>query len=250
MIERMDKNNSQMNPYVVPAAIVAAGLLIAAAVIYTGGAPRSANQPNQAESEGVVSPVEAAEAVGLNKREFEQCLDSGKYADVVSGDLNEAVATGFGGTPTSVIVSSSGEQYFVEGAVSADMLSTYIDAALAGDDTTLAELEAQAGVGGAAAGDLPDVSAVDADDHVRGDVNAPVKLIEYSDLECPYCRLFHPEVMSVMAQYGSDVAWVYRHLPLESIHPLARPLAEGSECAAELGGNDKFWEYVDYIFSS
>ena len=73
-------------------------------------------------------------------------------------------------------------------------------------------------------------------------------LIEYSDLECPFCKQFHPSIQRVLDKYGDQVVWAYRHFPIETIHASARPLAEGSECAAQLGGNDKFWEYIDYIF--
>ncbi|MEX2054393.1 MAG: thioredoxin domain-containing protein [Candidatus Colwellbacteria bacterium] len=247
----MEKNNENMSAYVVPGAIVVAGLLIAGAVVYVGGTPGGSNVGAPIGGAPVaISPVEAAKAAGVDEGDFNQCLSEGRYADAVSEDLEEAINTGLGGTPTSVIVSPSGEQYFIEGALSADMLAVYVDAAIAGDDVALTELEAQAGVGGVAAVSLPDVRAVSADDHIRGDINASVKLIEYSDLECPYCKRFHPEVATIVDRYGLDVAWVYRHLPLESIHPSARPLAEGSECVAELGGEDAFWEYIDYIFEN
>ncbi len=86
-------------------------------------------------------------------------------------------------------------------------------------------------------------------DHVRGNKNAKVTLIEYSDLQCPYCKQFHPTALQVMEAYGDDVAWVYRHFPLDQIHPNARPSAEASECVASLGGNDAFWKFVDLVFA-
>lgn len=89
--------------------------------------------------------------------------------------------------------------------------------------------------------------AIDDTDHVRGPENAKVTLLEYSDLECPFCRNFHPTLEKVMQEYPNDVRWVYRHFPLESIHPQARLSAIASECAAEQG---KFWEYIDYVFGN
>ena len=97
---------------------------------------------------------------------------------------------------------------------------------------------------------LEKVRPVSADrDHILGSPNAPVKIVEFSDLECPFCKSFHNTMHQVMDVYGKDgrVAWVYRHLPL-SIHPKALPEAEASECAAELGGNEKFWKYIDRFF--
>lgn len=87
-------------------------------------------------------------------------------------------------------------------------------------------------------------------DHIRGNRNAKVVLIEYSDLECPFCKQFHPTAQQIKADYGDDVAWVWRHFPLEQIHPKARPAAEASECVASLVGEEAFWKFVDEIFVS
>lgn len=84
-------------------------------------------------------------------------------------------------------------------------------------------------------------------DHIRGDINAPVKIVEYSDTECPFCKQFQGTMKQIVADYGSQVAWVYRHFPLDSLHAKARKEAEATECAAELGGNDKFWAYLDRL---
>ncbi len=85
-------------------------------------------------------------------------------------------------------------------------------------------------------------------DHVRGAKDAKVTIVEYSDLECPFCQRFHPTVLQALKDYPKDVRLVYRHFPLSSIHPHARAAAEASECVAKIGGQDKFWQYVDAIF--
>lgn len=92
------------------------------------------------------------------------------------------------------------------------------------------------------------VRPVDASDHIRGPQNAKVTLIEYSDLECPFCKKFHPTMQQLLSEYPNDVRWVYRHFPLDAIHSKARKEAEATECAGELGGNDKFWAYIDRLF--
>jgi len=99
-------------------------------------------------------------------------------------------------------------------------------------------------------GTLDQMKAISKDDHIRGNPNAPVKIVEYSDTECPFCKRFHDTMKQVMDEYGKDgkVAWVYRNFPLDQLHPKARNEAAAIECAGDLGGNDKFWAYADRLY--
>lgn len=85
-------------------------------------------------------------------------------------------------------------------------------------------------------------------DHIYGNPDAEVSLIEYSDFECPYCKRFHDTARALVDQFEGKVNWVYRHFPLNFHNPGAQEQAEASECAAELGGNDAFWAYTDAIY--
>lgn len=86
------------------------------------------------------------------------------------------------------------------------------------------------------------------DDHILGDANAPLTIIEFSDTECPFCKRFHATMQQVVKEYPGKVRWVYRHFPLTQLHSKAAKEAEATECAYELGGNDAFWAYLDRIF--
>jgi len=130
---------------------------------------------------------------------------------------------------------------------------------------------------GIAGKDEYEVKPVTEKDHITGDLNAPVKVVEYSDTECPYCKQFHYTMKSIMeayggnprtegaeqssydgnprtegseqSSYGGKAVWVYRHFPVEQLHPVkARAEAEALECANELGGNKAFWAYLDKLF--
>jgi len=95
---------------------------------------------------------------------------------------------------------------------------------------------------------LEQMAPVSAKDHIRGNPDASVTIVEYSDPECPFCKRFHETMKQVTAEYGDKVAWVYRNFPLDQLHPKARNEATAIECAGELGGNDKFWAYADRLF--
>lgn len=85
-------------------------------------------------------------------------------------------------------------------------------------------------------------------DHFKGDKNANIVLVEYSDFQCPYCARFHPTVKEFLAKYP-DVAYVFRHLPLD-FHQFALERAKASECAVKLGGIDVFWTFTDLAFGA
>lgn len=98
--------------------------------------------------------------------------------------------------------------------------------------------------------ETPEIRQVDANDHVRGNPNAPIMFVEYSDFDCPFCKNFHETMNRIMDEYGSSgkVGWAYRHFPIAQLHPNAPKIAEASECVAELGGHGAFWKFADIVF--
>ncbi|MEK7068617.1 MAG: thioredoxin domain-containing protein [Patescibacteria group bacterium] len=87
-------------------------------------------------------------------------------------------------------------------------------------------------------------------DHILGNPGARVKIVEYVDLECQHCKVFHTTMHQIMDYYGGSgqVAWVVRHFPLASIHSKAPQEAQASECAAAQGGDAAFFAYIDKLF--
>ncbi len=90
-----------------------------------------------------------------------------------------------------------------------------------------------------------------ANDHILGNPNAPVKIVEYADLECPYCKVFHATMHQIMDFYGQSgkVAWVYRPFPLGQIHSKSPKEAEAAECAADQGGDTAYFKYIDQVYA-
>ena len=95
-----------------------------------------------------------------------------------------------------------------------------------------------------------EIRPIDANDHVLGNPDARVVMIEYSDTECPFCKEYHKTLRALMTEYGASgkALWVYRHFPIAELHSKAPKEAEALECAAELGGSAKFWEYTNRIY--
>jgi len=91
--------------------------------------------------------------------------------------------------------------------------------------------------------------AIQSDDYVFGNKNADITLFEYSDFECPFCRKFHGTAELLVDEFDGQVNWVYRHFPLSFHDPAATNDAQAAECAGEVGGNDKFWEYAELIYT-
>jgi len=81
-------------------------------------------------------------------------------------------------------------------------------------------------------------------DHIRGAPDAPVTLLEYGDFECPYCGRAEPAIRELLAEWGDDLRYVFRHLPLSDVHPWAQLAAEAAEAAAAQG---RFWEMHDLL---
>lgn len=101
------------------------------------------------------------------------------------------------------------------------------------------------------AGNLADIKIrkVAQDEHILGNPEAKVVLVEYSDTECPFSKRFHTTINQLAKEKGSDIALVYRHFPIAQLHPKAFHEAVATECAYEQGGNEVFWKYLDEVYT-
>jgi predicted DsbA family dithiol-disulfide isomerase len=81
----------------------------------------------------------------------------------------------------------------------------------------------------------------------RGPAAAPVTIVEFADFECPFCGALFPSMAAIEKAYPETVRVVYRHFPLNSVHPFAQKAAEAAVCAAE---QDRFWEMHDSLFGA
>jgi protein-disulfide isomerase len=81
----------------------------------------------------------------------------------------------------------------------------------------------------------------------KGPATAPVTIVEFSDFHCPYCRGVQSTLQQLLAKYPNDVRLVYKHFPIDSLHPQARKVADASWCAQQ---QQRFWEFHDAVYAS
>jgi formate-nitrite transporter family protein len=84
-------------------------------------------------------------------------------------------------------------------------------------------------------------------DHIQGSIDAPIKLLEYGDYECPYCGQAYPVVKEIQKRLGKRLCFAFRNFPLINSHPHAEHAAETAEAAGTRG---RFWEMHDYLFEN
>ena len=112
-----------------------------------------------------------------------------------------------------------------------------------------AQMQAEAERERVAQENAKNVRPVSADrDHIYGSPDAVISIIEFADFECPFCKGYHDNTTATVKLYDGKVNWVYRHFPLQFHNPGAQKEAEASECVAELGGNDAFWNFAATIY--
>ncbi len=94
------------------------------------------------------------------------------------------------------------------------------------------------------------IRPVDETDFIKGNPNAPILIVEYSDYECVFCKQFHETMHRIMSEYGinGNVAWVYRQFPITQLHPNSERISETALCVGEVGGNEAFWKFTDNLF--
>lgn len=243
------KKRNLTNPVLVVLLVVAAfaiGMLWQKNQTLSKGTPTGTTGEAAAPNPLSVENLKAYAAdLKLDKNQFNKCLDESKYKDRITADLDQGGTLGVAGTPAFFV---NGK--FIGGAFPFEWFKEIIDKEIAGtgseDVKTYSEnLQKVADQG--AFDPKKKVVEIKEDDPVKGNANAKVTLVEFSDFQCPYCLQAFPTVNQIMETYGDNVKLIYKQFPLTSIHPYAQKAAEAALCAKEQG---KFYEYHDKLFGS
>lgn len=200
---------------------------------------------SQNEWSGLADPKETfgsyASALGMDQAAFATCLASGKFDAEIQADLQAGQSAGVTGTPSFLI---NGE--LIVGAQPTNVFQQAIETVLAGG--TLAAAQPTA----APAGPAKPLDVPLGDAPVKGDPNAPLTIVEYSDFQCPYCSRFTADTLgTLLDEYVTTgkAKLVFKDFPLEQIHPQAAKAAEAARCVRELGGDEAFWSMHDKLFA-
>lgn len=181
--------------------------------------------------------ADAAMELDIDQGQYNECVSEKRYAQKVNDDIASGKESGIKGTPHSYILIDDAI-YEIPGAQSEKGMREFFDDLLAGNDPRARNVSEEKTV-------LP----VGETDWVKGADNARITVIEYSDIDCPFCKKFHTSTSNMMADYADDVRWVFRHFPVDALHPRARAKAEAAECVGEIGGGEKYWEYLDLMLA-
>ena len=197
-------------------------------------APAGNQAPAAGERKLDIASLKArAKNLGLNTGKFDQCLDSGSTAARVAAEQKEGAALGVSGTPSFLI-----NGILVVGAQPQSSFEAIIDAEL--KDGSGDKAATTVGVDGKRQ------KLNLADSYIFGEKNAKIKMVEFTDFECPFCERAFPTITAVMEKYKGKISLEYKSFPL-SFHPNAQKAAEAALCAGEQG---KFWEMHDDLFAA
>jgi protein-disulfide isomerase len=197
---------------------------------------------NTVEGPAGIDLKQLAIDAGADGNDFEKCLSSKETAQDVKDDEKTGRDSGVTGTPGNIIVDTqTGQSLLIAGAAPFESFKEVIDTA-----KETGELSDTTGYGQ----EVTELQGLQDGDHVRGNKDARFLLVEYSDYSCPFCARFHPTAQQLVEEFDGELAWVYRHFPLDQLHPTARSEAEASECVAKLAGEDAFWSFTDALYGA
>lgn len=223
-------------------AIIICGVLIAAGIVIARVIPsRAANQePTQTQASVRDDLIKTAGKLGVNKRDFTACLDNGTMSQKINDAVALADKSGVSGTPTFFVVKRT---FGANDAITSQKQIAILGARdLATYESAIASMQTPT--------DQPAVTGakieLSSEDHWQGSRRAEIVIVEYSDIDCPFCKAAKPVIDELLRKHP-EYAFVYRHSPITSLHPFAAYKAEASECVAAQGGDEKFFKFLDSV---
>lgn len=210
------------------------------AIVRSGKTANTKNTQAFTDPEKKYDFEKIAKGLGIDTKKFNSCLSQGVFKQKISDQQQSGASIGVKGTPASFVLNiPTGTIIKVEGARNVDFMKKIINISLGKETDESIAFEKNL-----------NLKPIADDDHIRGNKSASVAIVVYSDLECPFCSMFHTTLNQLLKDMPNDIKVVFRHFPLTSLHKNAQEMAESSECAASIGGEEKFWLFADKLFET
>ncbi len=190
--------------------------------------------------------------IGVDAGQFNSCFEAKEFSEEVKKDLADGQAAGISGTPGFIVGKRNGDKvegYAISGALPSDVFigilrgirnndQSAIDAAIGTDYKDYVTAGASASVD---------------DDAVKGNLDSGYGIIEFSDLECPFCQRHHmteyPKIISEVVDKGEGF-YVFRDFPLSFHDPVASEAANAAQCVNKIAGSDAYFAFLDLYFAN
>lgn len=201
--------------------------------------------------------VRLAGEAGADVTLYTPCLADSAIAEQVKASLAEGTALGFSGTPSfNFVVEGTGDAYQLVGAQPYDTFNNWFTTIADGGSPVDPAAAQNQGQGEIPLWAIPENWADDpaqpgvnlAGDFWRGNPDAPITVVEFSDFQCPFCQRHTLDTQPLLDEQfvdTGDVMWIFKHFPVQSTHPFAFDAAIFAQCVGEQG---QFWEVHDILF--
>ncbi|MEI8224003.1 MAG: thioredoxin domain-containing protein [bacterium] len=226
--------------------IIIAGLLIGGGIVLSKTIPpaqgtQNGNQPQaQTEKDVRAELIKTAKSLSLDSKALGACLDNKSQEATVNAASALATQSGVSGTPTFFILKRT---IAADGTITVEKQIPVVGAR---DKQTFMDA-IEKGIQPAGQQDLTGAKIVlNENDHYLGPKNASIVIVEYSDIDCPFCKRAKPTIDQILKEHP-EYALVYRHAPLVQLHPFAAYKAQATECIATTNGPEGFWKFLDVI---
>lgn len=236
MEEPIKSSSKSLPVWATPVSVIIAGLLVGAGIFFKP-VNNTAAPKVQSQAEVKQDLIAIAKDTGIKGITGATCFTA-ENKTAVQADIDSGTKIGVSGTPFLVfefVEANNIRAIAVPGAIPRDTIEQIIK------DKKLPT--------GFPETPLGEYTFANEEDHKTSSLaGKTVRIVEYSDLDCPYCKRVHPELEAVVAN-NPDVVWIYRHFPITKLHPNASIKAEASECVAKIGGDTAFWEFIKNIMT-
>lgn len=233
-------NKNFFEKYATPISIIVAGVLIGVGIIVAKivglDNPTTTEAPKTTDVVADITNLPIVKKLGIKSKDLSACIDAEETKARVENDTALGQTAGLRGTPHMIIMTKhNGQdvQFQLFGALEKEMIEQAI-----ANGKTPAEQASYVGTF--------EPQTLTPTDHIQGDpATAPATIIEYSDIDCPFCKKIHPTLQQLVDE--GKIAWVYRHSPIPQLHPSAKTKAIATECAVKLNGEEVFWKYLNAL---